>query len=46
MIKQLTRRFVDWMEHAPVYQTIWFVPILVVIGLIALTINALKGNRS
>lgn len=45
-MKQLTRRFVNWMEHGPAYLTIWFVPALLLIGLIAAIINFRKDHRA
>lgn len=42
----IIRRFVDWMERSPAYKTVYFVPLLMVIFLIAWgrnRINDLKG---
>lgn len=38
-MKDRIRRFVDWMQNAPSYQTVFFLPVLMVIFLIAWTIN-------
>ena len=38
-MKKYIRRFVDWMEGGPTYLTIWFMPLLFTIGLIAAITN-------
>lgn len=38
-MKERIRRFVDWMQNAPSYQTVFFLPLLMVIFVIAWGIN-------
>lgn len=33
------RRFVDWMQNGPTILTVWFIPVLMAIFLIAWAIN-------
>lgn len=44
-MKKHIRRFVDWMGGGPAYLTIWFMPALMVIGLIAWAINKIKKEK-
>ncbi len=44
-MKQLIRRFVDWMERSPAYKTIWFFPLLFVIAMIAWAINRIRESQ-
>ena len=43
-MRRLVRRFVDWMEHGPTWQTIWFIPLLLITWLAAMIINITKGK--
>lgn len=45
-MKKVILRFVDWMEHGPAILTIWFIPLVSVIGLIAMIINSRKEHHS
>jgi len=38
-MKRQLRRFVDWMEGGPTYLTIWFMPLLLTIGIFAAIAN-------
>lgn len=44
-MKQLIRRFVDWMERSPAYKTIWFMPALLAIALVAWVINRIRESQ-
>lgn len=41
-MKRYVRRFVDWMEGGPTYLTIWFMPLLLFIGLLAAIANRIN----
>lgn len=41
-MKRHIRRFVDWMEGGPTYLTIWFMPLLLALGLIAAIANRIS----
>lgn len=38
-MKNGIRRFTDWMQHGPTILTVWFIPLLMVIFLVAWGIN-------
>lgn len=38
-MKEGIRRFVGWMQYGPAYLTVWFLPLLMAIFLIAWGIN-------
>jgi hypothetical protein len=41
----MIRRFMDWFEKAPIYQSIWFIPIVLILWLIAIVKNKSKGEK-
>jgi hypothetical protein len=45
----MIRRFMDWFENAPTYKSIWFIPIVLILWLIAMIknkfINKHKGEK-
>lgn len=43
-MKALIHRFINWMEVAPTYQTIWFIPLVALLYVYAKIKNALKGQ--
>jgi len=43
-MRDLVRRFINWMEAAPAYQTVWFIPLMLVLWLFAKAINYQKDN--
>lgn len=38
------RRFIDWMEVAPAYKTIWLLPLVLVLYIYAKLANISKGK--
>jgi len=43
-MRSAVHRFVDWMEAAPTYKTIWFLPLVFVLYLYSVIKNSLKGS--
>lgn len=43
--RTLLRRFLDWWKDAPLYKSIWFVPLVMILYIIALIKNLITGDK-
>ncbi len=43
--RRLLYRFLDWWKEAPLYQSIWFIPFVMVIFVIAVLKNLIIGDK-
>lgn len=43
--RTLVRRFLDWFVDAPLYQSIWFCPLVAILLVIAIIKNFLTGDK-
>jgi len=44
--RRLLRRFLDWWKDAPLYKSIWFLPLVMTLYLIAVVKNFLTRSHS
>jgi hypothetical protein len=43
--RTILARFLRWWQEAPLYQSIWFVPLVMVIYIIAVIKNLITGDK-
>jgi hypothetical protein len=44
-MKNFVHAFLDWWKDAPAWQSIWFVPLVLVLWLIAIIKNSITGEK-
>jgi len=45
-MRQRIRRFVDWVETGPAWQTVWFLPFIYALYIYARIVNSFKKDPS
>jgi|CXWL01.1.fsa_nt_gi hypothetical protein len=43
--KNLVHRFLDWWKDAPLYKSIWFIPLVAILYVIAIIKNFVTGEK-
>jgi hypothetical protein len=43
--RTILHRFLDWWKEAPIYKSVWFIPFVAMLYLVAVIKNQLTGDK-